>query len=209
MNDNTKGTTVIFQSLEASRRLEMARKMLRYKFTTSVIEVETSVGAKTLRKLRDEMNISREERIRGNRQFRSITTIINNASDRKIASTFLYTYVAICGQEKGKVDIDLFVKAYYMFYQMIQRQNKLSGKQARIPNISEAYSLAAAYRSREVSLEVCSSCGTPYAVFFEAPSTGCPNAVNRIGMHGNVMDQRMPFWPGMKKRIYSNQASNP
>lgn len=207
MTDKDKGkkVVVIYQSVEASYRLETARKMLRHNFNTQVIELETQISVKTLRKLRKEMTLQKEER--RDRLGRSVPTIVKNTTQRKIASLFLHIYVVMCGKEHGVVDIDLLIQAYYIFLADLKQQNRFIERTIKPLTISEVYSLASAYQRREISLEICSRCGTPHAEFYKGTIGGCPNAISLVGMHGNVMDERTPMWSGMKRSIYSQHEA--
>lgn len=188
-------STINFQSMEASHKLELARKMILHGFIKSIIESQAAISNKTLRKLRQEMGAVAEET--PDRIVRGVSTIISNSQDRKNAAILLYAYVAMLGS--GEVDIDTLIAAYRFYLAAMDRQRHNGGPYQRVFTINEAYSLVTAYRASDITLEACSRCGTPYAIFYNTGFGGCPNSVQRIALHDNALDRRAPSWPRMKK----------
>jgi hypothetical protein len=183
----------------ASRKLDLARIMLLRGFTTRFVEIETSLSKKTLRKLRAELGLPLEDR-KGKIQ-KNVQTIIKNSTERKIAALFIFPYAALNGKKCGDFDVRDVIDAYDLYRASINWNYNQADKLPRILTINEAYSLAIAYINREISLEVCPDCGTPFVVFYNTSvtSSSCPNDVARKRLHNTVMDERIPAWPRMKK----------
>lgn len=194
-----KTNIVQYQSVAASRKLDLARVMLLRGFTTRFVEVETSISKKTLRKLRGELGLPLEDR-KGKIQ-KNVQTIIKNTTERKIAALFIFPYAALNGKKCGDFDVRDVIDAYDIYRASINWNYNQADKLPRIITINEAYSLAIAYTMREISLEVCPDCGTPFVVFYNSSvtSSSCPNDIARKRLHNTVMDERIPAWPRMKK----------
>lgn len=191
--------TIQYQSLAAGRKIDLARTMLMLKFVTRFIELETSLSKKTLRKLRDELGLPLEDR-KGKIQ-KGVQTIIKNSTERKNAAFFILPYAALNGKKCGEFDVYDVIDAYNIYRASINWHYNQSEKLPRVITINEAYSLALAYIDREISLEVCPDCGSPFVVFYNTSVTGscCPNDIARKRLHDTVMDERNPMWPRMKK----------
>ncbi|MGS0943586.1 MULTISPECIES: FlhC family transcriptional regulator [Pseudomonas] len=198
-NKGDNSNTTHYQSMAAGRKLALARAMLMRKFVTRFIELETSLSKKTLRKIRDELGLPLEDR-KGKLQ-KGVQTIIKNSTERKNAAFFILPYAALNGKKCGEFDVYDVIDAYDIYLASINWHYNQSEKLPRILTINEAYSLALAYIAREVSLEVCPDCGTPFVVFYNTSvtSSSCPNDIARKRLHDTVMDERTPVWLKMKK----------
>jgi hypothetical protein len=204
-----KTNVVQYQSVAASRKLDLARIMLLRGFTTRFVEIETSLSKKTLRKLRGELGLSLEDR-KGKIQ-KNVQTIIKNSTERKIAALFIFPYAALNGKKCGDFDVRDVIDAYDLYRASINWNYNQADKLPRILTINEAYSLAIAYINREISLEVCPDCGTPFVVFYNTSvtSSSCPNDIARKRQHNTALDERIPAWPRMKKGpIHAPALSN-
>lgn len=192
--------TPYYRTITAKRnKLDLVRKMLMLRFITRTIELETSLRKKTFRNLIDGLGLPVEDR-KGKIQ-KGVQSIIKNSTERKTAALFILPFADLNAKKSEVYDVYEIIDSYDTYRASINWHYTQSEKLPRILTIKEAYLLAIAYVFREMSLEVCPDCGTPFVMFYNTSvtSSSCPNDIARKRLHNTVMDEPIPAWPRMKK----------
>ncbi|MGL4515137.1 MAG: FlhC family transcriptional regulator [Shewanella sp.] len=170
--------TAVIKKMDLTNR---ARDMVSVGYISQIIELETGLSYKQIRKIRNDLKLAGNELAISNaRTIRTGSALIHCHSSKLQASILMQLYVNIGSHSIYKsINIDALYKAFLIYRSILQELQYKTDASWHLFDISDAWCLAKELRTNNAIIELCKSCHCNfYTSFNQNKIISCPFCQN-------------------------------